>query len=138
MQHHGWCCSCHRCAVRGATGTVVMPCVVLWALSLCCTRCRRCCCCAVHGATGAVVTPRVVLWVLSSHHAWCCGHCCHTACGATGAVVVPHGCCSCHCLATHDVVRTVVTAKTGHQLGGLVKRDGERDVPTEGAREAEP
>jgi hypothetical protein len=31
-----------------------------------------------------------------------------------------------------------VTARTGHQLGGLVKCDGERDVPTEGAREAEP
>ena len=31
-----------------------------------------------------------------------------------------------------------VTARTGHQLGGLVEHDGERDVSAESIGEAEP
>ena len=104
MQHHSWCCSCHCRTTCGVAGTVVAPCMVSWALLSCCVRCHRRCRRAVRDAMGAVV----MLQVLLSYRTWCCGRCCHAICGAAGAVVVLHGCCGCHHLATHDVVRAVV------------------------------
>ncbi|SRR6266851_8869791 len=68
-----------HCATCGVIGAVVMPHVVLRALSLCHMWCHKCCYHAAFGVMGTVITPRLVLQTLSLRHVWCHSYC-HCTC----------------------------------------------------------
>src|SRR6266851_7450072 len=96
-QCHVWCHSYGHHTMRGVIGTVVVPHVVLWALSLCCVLCRGHYHCttfclqvlSLHGHGGC---RRATFCVVGAVVAWpqwvlCCGHIC---CMAAVGVVMPH------------------------------------------------
>jgi len=78
------------CAAYGATGAVVMLCVVLQVLSLHHVWYCRCCRCTMHGTAGAVFVPCMVPQALSSHYAWYHRRCLRTVHGTAGAAIVLH------------------------------------------------
>jgi hypothetical protein len=111
MQHRV-CRNCSHCATFVAIMvialhfavviTVIMPCMVSWAVSSCCIWCHEWCHHTVFGVVVTVIVPRMVLWALSSDcmvlWSWspCCMRC-QQCMQPRGACQHRHPCLATHC-----------------------------------------